>query len=84
MDSPAGGCIMQRGHKLSCSDKQKRQAGHIEEGYEKRGVPEDEQNGASGRLKRLKIKSPVAEKIGVRQGFQEEVMLSRWRLRFDR
>ncbi|HEY1859038.1 MAG TPA: plasmid stabilization protein [Gemmataceae bacterium] len=32
---------MPRGDKSSYSDKQKRQAEHIEEGYEERGVPED-------------------------------------------
>ena len=33
---------MPRGDKSSYSDKQKRMAEHIEEGYEGRGVPEDE------------------------------------------
>jgi len=33
---------MPRGDKSSYTDKQKRQAEHIEEGYEKRGTPEDE------------------------------------------
>lgn len=33
---------MTQGDKSSYTDKQKRQARHIEEGYEKRGVPEDE------------------------------------------
>lgn len=33
---------MPRGDKSSYTDKQKRQAEHIEEGYEKRGVPESE------------------------------------------
>ena len=33
---------MPRGDKSSYTDKQKRQAEHIEEGYEKRGVPEGE------------------------------------------
>jgi plasmid stabilization system protein ParE len=33
---------MPRGEKSAYSDKQKRQAEHIEEGYEHRGVPEDE------------------------------------------
>jgi plasmid stabilization system protein ParE len=33
---------MPRGDKSSHTDKQKRQAEHIEEGYEKRGVSEDE------------------------------------------
>jgi plasmid stabilization system protein ParE len=33
---------MARGDKSSYTDKQKRQAEHIEEGYEKRGVSEDE------------------------------------------
>jgi hypothetical protein len=33
---------MPRGDKSSYTDKQKRQAHHIEEGYEKRGVPEKE------------------------------------------
>jgi hypothetical protein len=33
---------MPRGDKSSYTDKQKRQAHHIEEGYEKRGVPEEE------------------------------------------
>jgi len=33
---------MPKGDKSSYTDKQKRQAAHIEEGYEKRGVPEEE------------------------------------------
>ena len=33
---------MPRGDKSTYTDKQKRQAEHIEEGYEQRGVPEDE------------------------------------------
>ena len=33
---------MPRGDKSSYTDKQKRQAEHIEEGYEKRGVPAEE------------------------------------------
>jgi plasmid stabilization system protein ParE len=33
---------MAKGDKSSYTDKQKRQAEHIEEGYEKRGVSEDE------------------------------------------
>jgi len=33
---------MPRGDKSSYSDKQQRQAEHIEEGYEKRGLPEKE------------------------------------------
>lgn len=33
---------MPKGDKSSYTGKQKRQAKHIEEGYEKRGVPEDE------------------------------------------
>src|SRR5262245_16433424 len=33
---------MPRGSKEKYTDKQKRQADHIEEGYEERGIPEDE------------------------------------------
>jgi hypothetical protein len=33
---------MPRGDKSKYTDKQKRQAEHIEEGYEQRGLPEDE------------------------------------------
>ena len=33
---------MPRGSKAKYTDKQKRMAEHIEEGYERRGVPEDE------------------------------------------
>lgn len=33
---------MPRGDKSKYTDKQKRQAEHIEEGYEEKGVPEDE------------------------------------------
>ncbi|MFL6719601.1 MAG: hypothetical protein ACJ8G3_24905 [Burkholderiaceae bacterium] len=33
---------MSTGDKSAYTDKQKRQAEHIEEGYEKRGVPENE------------------------------------------
>jgi plasmid stabilization system protein ParE len=34
--------LMPRGDKSKYTDKQKRQAEHIEEGYEEKGVPEDE------------------------------------------
>jgi plasmid stabilization system protein ParE len=34
--------FMPRGSKAKYTDKQKRMAEHIEEGYERRGVPEDE------------------------------------------
>ncbi len=37
-----GGPIMPRGDKSAYTDKQHRKAEHIEEAYEKRGVPEDE------------------------------------------
>jgi plasmid stabilization system protein ParE len=37
-----GGSAMPAGDKDKYTDKQKRQAEHIEEGYEKRGVPEEE------------------------------------------
>jgi plasmid stabilization system protein ParE len=33
---------MSQGDKSKYTDKQKRQAEHIEEGYEKKGVPKDE------------------------------------------
>jgi hypothetical protein len=47
MDSPPifehwGGNDMPRGDKSAYTDKQQRQAQHIEEGYENRGVPNDE------------------------------------------
>jgi plasmid stabilization system protein ParE len=35
-------CIMPRGDKSAYTEKQQRQARHIEEGYIKRGVPEEE------------------------------------------
>ena len=38
----AGGETMPRGDKSAYTDKQKRQAEHVEKGYEERGVPEDE------------------------------------------
>lgn len=37
-----GKCSMPRGDKSAYTDKQKRKAEHIEEGYEERGVPEKE------------------------------------------
>jgi len=37
-----GGYIMPRGDKDKYTDKQKRMAEHIEEGYERRGVSDDE------------------------------------------
>src|SRR5262245_22903610 len=37
-----GGESMPRGDKSAYTDKQKRQAEHIEEGYEERGIPDDE------------------------------------------
>src|SRR4051794_9040574 len=42
MISCEGGNAMPRGDKGKYTDKQKRKAEHIEEGYEARGVPEDE------------------------------------------
>jgi hypothetical protein len=39
---------MPRGDKSSYTDKQKRQAEHIEEGYEQRGVPQREASAAPG------------------------------------
>lgn len=51
---------MPQGDKSKYTDKQKRQAGHIEHGYERRGVPKDEaetrawatvnKNGGGGKL----------------------------------
>ena len=45
---------MPRGDKSKYTEKQKRQAEHIEEGYEERGVPEDEAeaSGKRGSVKR--------------------------------
>jgi hypothetical protein len=40
---------MPRGDKSKYTDKQKRRAEHIEEGYETRGVSDDEAEGAPGR-----------------------------------
>ena len=40
---------MPRGDKSAYTDKQKRQAEHIEEGYEDRGVPRAKPNVAPGR-----------------------------------
>ena len=40
---------MPRGDKSKYSDKQVRQAHHIEEGYEDRGLPEEEAEDAPGR-----------------------------------
>jgi hypothetical protein len=42
MKTEFGGLKMPRGDKDKYTEKEKRQARHIEEGYEKRGVPEDE------------------------------------------
>ena len=39
---------MPRGDKSKYTDKQKRQAAHIEEGYRKRGVPQDEAAARAG------------------------------------
>jgi hypothetical protein len=43
-----GGFSDARGEKSKYTDKQKRQAEHIEEGYEQRGVPQEEASGAPG------------------------------------
>jgi hypothetical protein len=40
--SPLKGIIMPRGDKSSYTDKQKRQARHIEKGYESRGISQEE------------------------------------------
>jgi hypothetical protein len=39
--------FMPRGDKSSYTDKQKRMAEHIEQGYEKRGISEDESRASS-------------------------------------
>ncbi len=39
---------MPRGDKSAYTDKQKRKAEHIEEGYEKRGVPSRKPSGGRG------------------------------------
>jgi hypothetical protein len=39
---PNGEKVMPRGDKSKYTDKQKRKAEHIEEGYKERGLPEDE------------------------------------------
>jgi plasmid stabilization system protein ParE len=41
-DSGSGGVSMPRGDKSAYTDKQKRKAEHIEDGYEERGVPHEE------------------------------------------
>ena len=41
---------MPRGEKTKYTDKQQRKAEHIEEGYEKRGVPEDEAEGVKAAI----------------------------------
>jgi plasmid stabilization system protein ParE len=41
-DSDQSGGMMPRGDKSKYTEKQKRQAEHIEEGYEKRGLSEEE------------------------------------------
>jgi plasmid stabilization system protein ParE len=42
VDRTMGGSVMPRGDKSAYTDKQKRQAEHIEAGYEDRGVPDEE------------------------------------------
>jgi len=55
-----------RGDKSSYSNKQKRQAEHIEEGYEKRGVSKKKRSGAPGRP-RTRCLAAGAERIGSRK-----------------
>src|SRR6476646_74812 len=76
-----GGILMARGSKSSYSSKQKRQAEHIEEGYEKRGTSKKEaerrawatvnkQTGGgkkSGSGRGKKATSPVREKGDARE-----------------
>jgi hypothetical protein len=49
---------MPRGDKSSYSDKQKRMAEHIEEGYEKSGTPRDEAEKTRGGKHNLDIPQP--------------------------
>ncbi len=56
---------MPRGDKSAYTDKQKRQAKHIEEGYAQKGVPRMRQSGAPG-LRKTSCRG--AEKIGIGQG----------------
>ena len=56
-----GGHLMPRDDKSSYTDKPKRQASHIEEGYEKRGVSKEEAE---------------RQKIRLRQRFKEILILS--------
>ena len=69
---------MPRGDKSSYTDKQKRMAEHIEEGYEKRGVPEegsraaglgDRQQGNRRRQQeRLRARRPRHQRLGEKGG----------------
>jgi hypothetical protein len=63
---------MPRGDKSSYTDKQKRQASHIEEGYEKRGVPKDEAERLGNREQDIRGR----QEIGIGQGLKEIVI--RW------
>ena len=51
---------MPQGDKSAYTDKQKRKAEHIEEGYEKRGVSEDE---AERRVRHAEARLRAAEKV---------------------
>ena len=61
---------MPRGDKSSYTDKQKRQAEHIEEGYEKRGVPEDEAEGRAWAT--VNKESGGGKKSGSGRGHEED------------
>ena len=59
---------MPRGDKSSYTDKQKRQAEHIEKGYEKRGVSDKEAGGKKSGSGRGKSEDHSSSKKGGHKG----------------
>jgi hypothetical protein len=59
--------IMPRGDKSSYTDKQKRQAEHIEESYEGRGVPSDEAERRAWATVNAETHGGKKERFGTRQ-----------------
>ena len=67
--------VMPRGDKSSYTDKQKRQAEHIEEGYEHRGVPETKAERRAWATENKETHG--GKKSGAGRGTEEDHSLSR-------
>jgi hypothetical protein len=72
---------MPRGDKSSYTDKQKRQAQHIEEGYEHRGVPEKEAERRGWGHRQQAGPRWQEERVGRRPAEGHVILAQRWSFR---